>query len=146
VPRKGIGYGLLLEEDKVRALPKAEVAFRHLGGEWELGAEPGPLASATLLPGEAGGSRLPNGRLLELESFVIGGQLHVRFRYDGGTLGASGIERLSAGLQEALRALSAEGQDTRAALTSVDFPLAGLDDSQLGALAAMIEQADGSDE
>jgi len=148
IPRQGIGYGLLLEgqhaelAEKVRHLPRPEVAFRHLGTFWE--ATPGAGAFEVIDVG-ASGARLPAGRRLEVESFTLRGQLNVRLRYDAATLSEATVAQLGEDILQALRSLKAEGQDARSTLSAVDFPLAGLDDSQLGALAALIDEADRSD-
>ncbi|MFP2933179.1 condensation domain-containing protein [Pyxidicoccus sp. 3LG] len=135
VPRRGIGFGLLRDgahgelSERLRRLPRAELGFRHLGTvESALGA----------LRGTGGYS-------LAVETFLSGGRLHVRCAYDDGAYTQATASRLAGDILGALRTLGSEPQDTRAALSSVDFPLAGLDDSQLGALAALINEADGSE-
>ncbi|WP_164019660.1 SDR family NAD(P)-dependent oxidoreductase [Pyxidicoccus trucidator] len=136
VPRRGTGFGLLRDgphgelSERLRRLPRAEVVFRHLG------------AVEDSAPGAWRGT---GGYALAVETFLSGGRLHVRCAYDDGAYTQATASRLAGDLLGGLRALCGEGQDTRAALSSVDFPLAGLDDSQLGALAALINEADGSE-
>jgi non-ribosomal peptide synthase protein (TIGR01720 family) len=135
VPRRGIGFGLLRDgphgevAERLRRLPRAEVVFRHLG-------------AVDAVPGA---HRDTQGYALSVETFLSGGRLHVRIACDDGTYTQATASRLAGDLLGGLRALCGEGQDTQAALSSVDFPLAGLDDSQLGALAALIDEADGSE-
>ncbi|AGC43390.1 polyketide synthase type I [Myxococcus stipitatus DSM 14675] len=144
LPRKGLGHGLLREgkhadlAEKLRAQPKAEVSFRHLGTE--LPAEAAPFTAT----GRAVSERRASSHLLEVESFVAGGQLQVRLSHDSGAISEATLGKVTEGLLAALRELSTEGQGSKATLSSVDFPLAGLDDSQLGALAALIDEADES--
>jgi hypothetical protein len=80
-----------------------------------------------------------------VETFLSGGRLYVRCAWDDGAYTQATASRLAGDILGGLKALCGEGQDSRAALSSVDFPLAGLDDSQLGALAALINEADGSE-
>jgi non-ribosomal peptide synthase protein (TIGR01720 family) len=149
VPRQGLGYGLLLQgqhpelAERLRQIPRAEVAFRHLGAGWEPGGD-SPFASAEV--GAPAAERLPSGLLLQVESLLAGGRLLVRLRYDGGALSEAAVGKLAEGVLRALRSLGEGGQDSRAALSPVDFPLAGLDDRQLGTLAALIDEADRSTE
>ncbi|WP_443096573.1 SDR family NAD(P)-dependent oxidoreductase [Pyxidicoccus fallax] len=146
VPRRGIGFGLLRDgphgelSERLKRLPRAEVVFRHLGAV-EAPADEAPLAPATA-PGVPRGL---GGYTLAVETFLSGGRLHVRCAYDDGVYTQATASRLAGDILDGLRALRGEGQDTRAALSSVDFPLAGLDDSQLGALAALIDDADGTE-
>jgi non-ribosomal peptide synthase protein (TIGR01720 family) len=145
LPRRGIGYGLLREgkhadlAGKLRQQPRAELSFRHLSTE--LPAEAAPFTVAVPAVSER---RVSGGHLLEVESFMAGGQLHVRLSYDSGAFTEAALGQISEGLLAALRELSVEGQTSQVSLSSVDFPLAGLDDSQLGALAALINEADES--
>jgi non-ribosomal peptide synthase protein (TIGR01720 family) len=146
VPRRGIGYGLLREgrqgslADKLRQLPRAEVAFHHLATE--LPVEAAPFATT----GGLSERRSLAGYRLEVESLLAGGQLHLRFGYDGDLFLEPTIQRLADEVLQALRTLFAEGREAQSTVSAVDFPLAGLDDSQLGALAALINEADGSGE
>jgi acyl transferase domain-containing protein/acyl carrier protein len=123
VPRRGIGFALLA--GKLRHLPRAEVSFQHLG---------------TSTPGER--SWL-GGYLMEVETFLSGERLHVRVSGDDGAYRGATLGQLAEDLLGALRALCNEEQ-ARPAISSVDFPLTGLDDSQLGMLAQLIEDADES--
>ncbi len=145
VPRRGIGFGLLRDgphgelSERLRRLPRAEVVFRHLGPvEAPEGAPFAPVSAP-------GGSRGMGGYSLAVETFLSGGRLHVRCAWDEGAYTQATASKLAGDILGGLRALCGEGQDSRAALSSVDFPLAGLDDSQLGALAALINEADGSE-
>jgi acyl transferase domain-containing protein/acyl carrier protein len=134
VPRRGIGFGLLCDgphgelSERLKRLPRAELVFRHLG-------------TVEAAPGAPRGL---GGYALAVETFLSGGRLHVRCAWDDGASTQATASRLAGDILVALRALGSEPQDTRAALSSVDFPLAGLDDSQLGALAALIDEADGN--
>ncbi|MCY1081084.1 type I polyketide synthase [Archangium lansingense] len=126
-------------KEQVRQLPvggarsHAEVELRLLSAGEEL---PEGLSSQCSSGGHA----------LVLEGCLSGGKLHVRCTYTQGACRDSDVEQLATELLGALRALSAGGQDTRAALTASDFPLARLDEAQMDTLAFLLEQADQSDE
>jgi hypothetical protein len=117
------------------------------------GDDPAPLSSSRrnevglrLLGGSApipeglSGRGLPGGRFLELEGFLSTDRLHVRCTHDGDTVPAP--ERLVADVLGALRALCAGDREARSAISPTDFPLAGLDASQMDALALLIDQTD----
>ncbi|RKH15658.1 SDR family NAD(P)-dependent oxidoreductase [Corallococcus sp. CA047B] len=146
VPRRGIGFGLLRDgshgelSERLRHLPRAEVLVRHLGSV-DATEDAAPFGAGT----SPGAHRATGGYALEVETFLSGGRLHVRCAYDDGTYTQGTASKLAGDVLAALRTLGSEAQDTKAALSSVDFPLAGLDDSQLGALAALINDADGSE-
>ncbi|MCY1073919.1 type I polyketide synthase [Archangium lansingense] len=131
VPRKGLGFALLRDgahgelSEKLRRLPRAEVAFQHLGSS---------------APSE---STWPGGYLLEVETFLSGDRLHVRVSGDDGAYRGATLGQLAENVLGALRALCNEEQ-ARPAISAVDFPLTGLDDSQLGMLAQLIQDADES--
>ncbi|MFP2925134.1 hypothetical protein ACLESO_07935 [Pyxidicoccus sp. 3LG] len=106
-----------------------EVRLRVLGGSGEL-------------PEGLSGRGLPGGCLLELEGSVAGGRLHVRCTHEGAALPKPVPERLMTEVLGALRALSAGDRETRDAISPTDFPLAGLDDSQMDVLSQLIDQVD----
>jgi hypothetical protein len=78
--------------------------------------------------------------VLEVQAAFAGGQLHLTLVHEPGAFPESDVERLTRALLETLRTLGSSPQDTRAALSAVDFPLSGLDNSQLQALASMLDE------
>ncbi|MCP3142305.1 type I polyketide synthase [Pyxidicoccus xibeiensis] len=106
-----------------------EMGLRFLGGSNEV-------------PEALSGRGLPGGCLLELEGFMAGGRLQVRCTHEGTALPAPVPERLMTEVLGALRALCAGDQETREAISPTDFPLAGLDDSQMDVLSQLIDQVD----
>ncbi|MFE8601584.1 type I polyketide synthase [Archangium violaceum] len=115
------------------ARPQADVELRLSGAGEEL-----PEGLSSHSP--------PGDHALVLEGSLSGGRLHLRCTYPQGACRDPDVERLATDVLGALRALCAGEQNTRAALTASDFPLARLDEAQMDTLALLLEQADQSDE
>jgi amino acid adenylation domain-containing protein/non-ribosomal peptide synthase protein (TIGR01720 family) len=138
VPRRGLGYGLLryLEEaPELAAIPGPEVAFNYLGQlDAALGGPSGwELAQESTGPGQS--SRQGLRHAVEVNAWVLGGELRVSWSYDRSRLSPATAERLAEGYVEALAALVAHCVSPRAGgRTPSDFPLARLDPRALDAL------------
>ncbi|HEY3569257.1 MAG TPA: amino acid adenylation domain-containing protein, partial [Thermoanaerobaculia bacterium] len=138
VPRRGLGYGLLryLEEvPELAATPDPEVAFNYLG---QLDAALGGSGSWELAPEPAGSTHSPRQRprhTVEINAFVLGGELRASWTFDRSRLSPAAAERLAAGYAEALGALVAHCLSPEAGgRTPSDFPLARLGPGALDAL------------
>ena len=151
VPRRGIGYGLLryLARDpatvaKLKAFPPAEVLFNYLGRlDLMLANVPG----WGLAPESAGPTRDPRGKrthLLEIDGFVLGGQLQLQWTYGQNVHRRATVELLAHGFREALLHLIDHCRSPEAGrATPSDFPLAKLDERQLDKLSSVLDKADG---
>jgi non-ribosomal peptide synthase protein (TIGR01720 family) len=141
VPQRGIGYGLLryLSDDPavttaLRARPQAGVSFNYLGqldsalhqsDLFQLAGE--PSGAARSLRGE-------RSHLLEINGYVIDGQLRFDWTYSTNLHRRATVERLAEDFGAALRALLAEGRNgagAQGSYTPQDFPLAHLDQQKL---------------
>jgi non-ribosomal peptide synthase protein (TIGR01720 family) len=152
IPNHGLSYGLLryLAADadlrqQMRSLPSAEIVFNYLGqfdsvlGETSLGQ----LASES-----SGQTRAPNNPrpyLLELNSWVSKGQLHVEWTYSTAYHRHSTIAQLAQQMLVALRSLleyCLSGADP--GYTASDFPQARLNQTDLNKLLSTLQRAGGN--
>jgi non-ribosomal peptide synthase protein (TIGR01720 family) len=140
VPNRGIGYGVLryLGDDEVAArLPgPAPVSFNYLGrfGQ-EIGADAhtfGPGAEATGPDHAAGGSRA---HVVDVNGGISDGRLQMSWVYSANLHERATIERVASDFVATLHALIAHCAAPEAGgVTPSDFPLAGLDQSELDEL------------
>jgi phthiocerol/phenolphthiocerol synthesis type-I polyketide synthase E len=137
VPRGGIAYGLLHHGSGSGG---AEIAYHGCGGLLEEAALLAPPAGPGL-----GRHRL-QGHRLAIRSLILRGQLHLECTYDEGAWREATIAQLVERMAEVLRALATDAAEPSIGFTPADFPLADLDATQLGALAALIDKADQSGE
>jgi phthiocerol/phenolphthiocerol synthesis type-I polyketide synthase E len=144
-PNRGLGHGQLRwsgrfieAADKLGRFPPPDVSLRHLGTV-------DALTQDVALFADVGDALLRNpraglGRPLEVESLVERGRLTLRFTH-GSDGSRATVERICDDTLAALRALIHRGE-SEVAFDAADFPLADLDADQLGALAALLDQAD----
>jgi non-ribosomal peptide synthase domain TIGR01720 len=121
IPHGGIGYGVLryvYPDAEVRAalqaLPQAELSFNYLGQLDQALSD-----SSLFRPAQesSGPPRSPRGRrphLLEVNGFVVGGQLQLEWTYSQQVHRRATVERLAQGFLEALEALIAHCQSPEA--------------------------------
>jgi non-ribosomal peptide synthase protein (TIGR01720 family) len=151
VPNRGIGYGVLRylsEEAEVtqllQTLPQAEVRFNYLGQFDQVLPESSLFKLVYPTPGA---SRSPQGNrryLLDINGFVLGGQLQLEWTYSEQIHQRSTIERLAQGFVEALRSLITHCQSPEAGgYTPSDFQKAKVNQKDLDRLFAQINR--GSD-
>jgi non-ribosomal peptide synthase protein (TIGR01720 family) len=149
MPRRGIGYGVLryLSQDtevveKLRTLPQAEVCFNYLGRVDGVLFGPvffGPLRET------CGPHRSPQGRrryLLEVNGYLVDGQLQMHWTYSEGIHRRDTIEGLAQGFIEALRTLIVHCQSPDASgFTPSDFPQMKLSQQELDELMITLGEA-----
>lgn len=167
VPNHGIGYGLLRylsdrpEAARLRDLPRSEVIFNYQG---QVGGVP-PAGEAA--PAEEGGTekrpaafayaresagadlspRAERTHLLEVEGGVYGGELRFSWTYSTHLHDRGTATALAAGFMESLRAIIAHCLTPEAgSFVPEDFPLAQLDEKQLGQLSSLLDEIDGFSE
>ncbi len=143
VPNRGMGYGLLryLHADSkvneiLKSRPQAEVLFNYLGQFDHVL----PESSLFRLAGEFIGSREPrNNRshLLEVNAFVIAGQLRIEWTYSENAHYRETIVQLAADFMDILRSLMAHCLSPEAGgYTPSDFPEADVDQEDLDDIMA----------
>ncbi|MFL5542519.1 MAG: condensation domain-containing protein, partial [Longimicrobiaceae bacterium] len=148
VPERGVGYGLLrwLGDEGVAAelaaRPAAEVSFNYLG---QAGAaeedEDALLVPAAGPRGPVRDPRAPRTHRIGVEGAVQGGVLRMGFFHGAGVYRMETMERLAAAYAAALRALIEHARAGEAeALTPDHFPAASLDQEELDALLAQLDE------
>jgi amino acid adenylation domain-containing protein/non-ribosomal peptide synthase protein (TIGR01720 family) len=151
VPNRGIGYGVLRylsEEAEVtqllQTLPQAEVRFNYLGQFDQVLPE---SSLFKLVNPTTDTSRSPRGNrryLIDINGFVLGGQLQLEWTYSEQIHQRSTVEQLAQGFVEALRSLIAHCQSPEAGgYTPSDFQKAKVNQKDLDHLFAQINR--GSD-
>ncbi|MBV9927462.1 MAG: amino acid adenylation domain-containing protein [Acidobacteria bacterium] len=144
VPRRGLGYGALrylrgaeAGAARLSGQPRAEVVFNYLG-QLDTALDPeGGFAPARESVGPTRGPRNLRSHLLDVSSSVAGGRLRVAFAYGAEVHERTTVEALAASFRAALRELlERPAAAARTACTPADFPLAKLDERQLGRLLA----------
>ena len=82
--------------------------------------------------------------LLEVNAVVADGALRVDWSFDPGRLEASAVEAQSVQFMDHVRSMMQACAESDGDTTSTsDFPLAGLDQNELGKLAALLARKDG---
>jgi amino acid adenylation domain-containing protein/non-ribosomal peptide synthase protein (TIGR01720 family) len=151
VPNRGIGYGVLryLSEDaqvtqQLQSLPQAEVRFNYLGQFDQVLPE---SSLFKLVNQTTDTSRSPRGNrryLIDINGFVLGGQLQLEWTYSEQIHQQTSIEQLAQRFVETLRSLIAHCQSPEAGgYTPSDFQKAKVNQKDLDRLFAQINR--GSD-
>ena len=145
IPRHGIGHGLLLylaSASDLRGACPPEVSFNYLGQLDQALAEGSPFAPAAESSGPAKDARAARRCPIEVVGGVLAGRLQMSWRYSEELHERATIERLARSWIDALRALVEHCRSSEAGgFTPSDFPLAGLDQSQLERIAGRVGQA-----
>ncbi len=146
LPHRGASHGLLREmgdaatRAALAALPQPELLFNYLGQVDRL-ADPGALLET--VRDTVGSARSPGGLrayALEINAFVTGGCLVAAFSYSTALHARETIEVLARQFTSALEAIvDARGSDGADAFSPADFPLADLDQEDLDAIAAQLD-------
>ncbi|WP_407885115.1 condensation domain-containing protein, partial [Scytonema sp. NUACC26] len=150
IPSQGMSYGwlrYLLDDAETTAQltnqGSAQVVFNHLG---QFDSVQKTSALFQLTDESSGLSRSPlnhRSHLLEVNSIIIGAQLHVNWTYSENLHRHSTIEGLAQEYLQALRELIAHCLAPDAgAYTPTDFPAAGLSQTDLDELFAQLEEVE----
>ncbi|BCL80829.1 non-ribosomal peptide synthetase [Ktedonobacteria bacterium brp13] len=139
VPQRGIGYGLLkyLHPDpQVRAslmtLPQAQVSFNYLGQLDQPFGESSQMQRLHISAGSAQGTVGQRPHTLIVNGSVVGGCLTFVWQYSHQLHRVETIQRLAHAFLRALQEIIVHCQSPEAGgYTPSDFPLAGLQQSQL---------------
>ncbi|HYQ83486.1 MAG TPA: condensation domain-containing protein, partial [Rubrobacter sp.] len=143
IPHRGLGYGLLRYlsgdagiEERLRALPAAEVGFNYLGQLDQALSESSPFRPGRESAGLSVSPLTPRAHLLDVNASVSGGSLRMGWSYSGRVHRRETIERLAESYLDALREIVEHCQSPDAGgYTPSDFPLAQLDQERLDQLA-----------
>jgi non-ribosomal peptide synthase protein (TIGR01720 family) len=146
IPNKGIGFGLLryLCQDQeihrqLAAMPSPQVLFNYLG---QFDAALPNTAIFKLSQALVGwrGARNPRAQILEINTWIVGGQLQANWTYSNNMHHPSTVERLAERFVKALRSLIIHCLSSEAGgATPSDFPLADLDDQKLDQLTNILD-------
>ncbi len=146
VPDRGEGYGLLrylADDETAGALARIappQIRFNYLGQfDQVLGAEGLPLAPADESAGVEHDPRCRRSHWLEVNAAVAADRLRVDWVYSRNIHRRETVERLAQQFIDGLRDLIGHCVSPEAGgVTPSDFPLAGLDQTQMANLAAML--------
>ncbi|MEM1126998.1 MAG: amino acid adenylation domain-containing protein [Bacteroidota bacterium] len=137
--RHGLLHTLRPAETQAPASP-ARVLFNYLGPlgsaipETSLQARPARPLSLSQAPD------LQRRYALDVNAHVEDGQLHVAWTFHPALHPIATVHQAAAAFNEAVHALT--GTDAPAPVTASDFPLAGLDDTKMNKLAALLRRTD----
>jgi non-ribosomal peptide synthase protein (TIGR01720 family) len=146
IPNRGIGFGILRYlthdtdvQEKLQALPQAEVSFNYLGQFDQVLSESTLLGSAHESPGPGQSMLGKRGHVLEINGMVAGGQLQIVWTYSSHIHSRRTIERLAEGFAGSLRGLIEHCLSPEAGgYTPSDFPEAEVSQRDLEKLVGRI--------
>jgi len=149
LPRRGIGYGLLRYlraaepgASGLQQLPRAQVSFNYLGQLDQLFTSESwflPVRETKTQTCEESPARP---YLLEINSFVLNGQLQVSWTYSKDAYREETIEQMATKFITVLRTILDERHSAgNEAYTPADFPLVELDGQQLAGVIAKVSRA-----
>ncbi|GAB4190120.1 MAG: hypothetical protein Fur006_31930 [Coleofasciculaceae cyanobacterium] len=142
IPNRGIGYGVLryLSKDaQLPTLPQAEVRFNYLGQFDQVLPESSLFKLAHQTPGASRSIAGDRRYLLDINGFVLGGELQLEWTYSEQIHQPTTIERLAREYLKALRSLITHCQSPDAGgYTASDFPQANLNQKDLEQFLAKI--------
>jgi amino acid adenylation domain-containing protein/non-ribosomal peptide synthase protein (TIGR01720 family) len=142
IPNRGIGYGVLryLSQDaQLPTLPQAEVRFNYLGQFDQVLPESSLFKLVHQTPGASRSAAGDRRYLLDINGFVLGGELQLEWTYSEEIHQPTTIERLAREYLKALRSLITHCQSPDAGgYTASDFPQANLNQKDLEQFLAKI--------
>ena len=146
IPNKGIGFGLLrylCQDQEVRrqltAMTSPQVLFNYLGQFDTALPDTAIFRLSRALVGWHG-ARNPRTQILEINTWIVGGQLQANWTYSKNLHHSSTVARLAERYVEALRTLINHCLSSEAGgVTPSDFPLANLDEQKLDQLANILD-------
>ncbi|MFC0696185.1 amino acid adenylation domain-containing protein, partial [Paraburkholderia humisilvae] len=132
VPYKGLHWGLL---DASRTQRWPAVSFNYLGRFDQALDSDARFAFSNEALGQSQGADARLDYALDLNGLITGDRLLLRWRFDPARVDRETVERLVAAFDREVGALLAHCVAAPPGASASDFPLAGLDDTQLRALA-----------
>ncbi|MFM0736450.1 amino acid adenylation domain-containing protein [Paraburkholderia xenovorans] len=150
VPNKGLHYGVLAylagaeERAAIAALPRSQVSFNYLGqfGQSEGASESRMRIATGEHAGQAASPLERCGHALAFNAWIVDGALSIEWRHVPGALSPAVADTLASAFDTHLRALIDHCATAPRAATAADFPLAGLDEAGLQALALPLDKVD----
>ncbi|WP_183723571.1 non-ribosomal peptide synthetase [Paraburkholderia sp. WP4_3_2] len=150
VPNKGLHYGVLeylggaAERAAIAALPRAQVSFNYLGqfGQSDDADRGRMRIAADEHAGRAASPLERCGHALAFNAWIVDGALSIEWRHVPGALTPAVADALATAFDTHLRALIDHCASAPRAATSADFPLSGLDEAGLRALALPLDKVD----
>lgn len=147
IPNRGIGYGMLRYlsgnteiVEQLRSLPQASVVFNYLGQFDQTLSESSLFKLAQESSGQAYSLRDNRSELLNINGFVVSGQLQLNWMYSEAVHHRATIEDLAQRFVEALRSIIAHCQSPQSGgFTPSDFPLVELNQDELDQALGMVE-------
>jgi phthiocerol/phenolphthiocerol synthesis type-I polyketide synthase E len=150
IPGRGVGYGMLRHmsgasghAEKMLDIARAQVKFNYLGQFDQLLSGSGlfsPAIESTGPPRALCGRR---SHLIEVNSFMIGGQLHLEWTYSEKLHRRDTIGRVAKRFAEAIESIIAQARRGESVeFIPSDFPLAALDEDKLSDISLLIEESD----
>ncbi|WP_431357564.1 amino acid adenylation domain-containing protein, partial [Pseudomonas putida] len=148
VPDKGMGYGLLryLGDEQARntlvQLPHGEVVFNYLGQfDGSFDASSALFVPAKEYPGAPQDKSAPLASMLTINGQVYGGELKLNWSFSRDRFAQATLQRLADDYVTELNALIEHCcLQQHTGVTPSDFPLAGLNQSQLDSLPVPVQQ------
>jgi len=138
IPRHGIGYGILRylgNEQELCGLPEPSIVFNYLGQFDQLLADSRIFRLASESSGSWHSPKQRRRYALEVNSFVVDGELQIRWTYQPELEAEASIESLASDFSRALRELIEHCRTARpSGRTVLDFPLADLGQAALDKL------------
>nr|WP_269664908.1 non-ribosomal peptide synthetase [Burkholderia sp. WSM2230] len=131
VPNKGLHWGLL---DESRARPRPAISFNYLGRFDQSFDEASRFAFSSEDAGSSHGAGARLDYALDLNGIVTGETLLLRWRFDPARIDRESVERIVSAFDQHIDALIAHCVAAPPGATASDFPLSGLDQTQLRAL------------
>jgi amino acid adenylation domain-containing protein/non-ribosomal peptide synthase protein (TIGR01720 family) len=145
IPNRGIGYGVLryLSKDaQLQTLPQAEVRFNYLGQFDQVLPESSLFKLVNQTPGVSRSFADNRRYLIDINGFVLGGQLQLEWTYSEQIHKRTTIEQLTTGYVQTLRSLIIHCQSPEAGgYTPSDFPKAQLSQNDLDKLLSKLNKA-----
>nr|WKF59528.1 Linear gramicidin synthase subunit D [Paraburkholderia busanensis] len=150
VPNKGLHYGVLeylggaAEQAAIAALPRAQVSFNYLGqfGQSDRADQGRMRIAADEHAGRAASPLERCGHALAFNAWIVDGALSIEWRHVPGAVTPATADALASAFDTHLRALIDHCATAPRAATSADFPLSGLDEAGLHALALPLDNVD----
>ncbi|WP_017653095.1 non-ribosomal peptide synthetase [Fortiea contorta] len=150
IPQQGIGYGVLrylsgnqIIIQQMRSLPSAEISFNYFG-QFDQALPQKLLRLTQDFPGVSRSPKALRRHLLDINGFVVEGQLRLEWTYSKNIYRPETVEKLAQSYLEQMRSLLVHCQSGNTpGFTPADFPKAKLTQKALDQFLASITKASG---
>ncbi len=145
IPRRGLGYGVLRylgngdTSTRLRSMRRAQVAFNYLGQLDQVVGEERWLGIAAESAGAERDSNGPRVHVIEVNGYVVGGELRLGLAYDAERYEREEMETVVGRFKQELEELIAHCvSDEAGGFTPSDFPDAEFDQAELDELMGQL--------